>query len=53
MKSSVLSEQLSSWDVGVTAKDEVRDGLLVGCQRVFVTEGCRGGSIVGVCEVDG
>lgn len=44
MKSSLVSEQLSSWEVGVTPKGEVRNGLLVGCQEVFVTEGCRDGS---------
>lgn len=32
MRSSLVSEQLSSWDVGVTEKDEVRNGLLVHCQ---------------------
>lgn len=32
MKSSLVSEQLSSWEVGVTAKGEVRNGLLIGCQ---------------------
>lgn len=53
MKSSLVSEQLSSWEVGVTPKGEVRNGLLVGCQRVFVTDDCRDGSIVGVFEGDG
>lgn len=53
MKSSLVSEQLSSWEVGVTPKGEVRNGLLVGCHRVFVTEDCRDGSDVRVFEVDG
>lgn len=32
MKSSLVSEQLSSWEVDVTPNGEVRNGLLVDCQ---------------------
>lgn len=53
MKSSLVSEQLSSWGVGVTPKGEVRNGLPVGCRRAFTTEDCRDGSVVRVFEVDG
>lgn len=46
MKSSLVSEQLSSREAGVTPKGEVRNGLLVGCQGAFVTEDCSDGSIL-------
>lgn len=48
MKSSLVSKQLGSCRKGVTPKGEVRNGLLVGCQRVFTMEGCRDCSVVSV-----
>lgn len=53
MKSSLVSEQLSSREAGVTPKGEVRNGLLVGCQRAFVTEDCRDGGILREFQRDG